>query len=157
MSEEKLTEALMDGHAEVDGIVEDEGQRYRDRLKDLLENPRSRNLLIWKAYGVDPYLYEETIESLSKKNAGRVGDALQSEIGGLIAACKFQANVEITYRGISRAAEKAVIEKHRAARNMDASDLRAYAARTRKKLEFEQAKERRKNGKGGVQPDKQPA
>ena len=156
MSSDKLTSAITDGHAEVDGTVEDSFTAFRARYKELLLNLNARNLVMWKQNGVDAYLFEATPQSLAKKNAGMIGAPLQMEMAGLFAACKFQAMSEIVIRDIAKAAFRAVQEKHSAAKGLTRVQLVQYAKATRKKLEFEEARARRTNGKANAGQNQQP-
>ena len=155
MTADKLTSAITDGHAEVDGTVEDSFAAFRARYKELLLNPNARNLVMWKQNGVDAYLFEATPQSMAKKNAGMIGAPLQMELSGLFAACKFQAMSEIVIRDIAKAAFRAVQEKHSASKGLTRAQLVQYAKATRRKLEFEEARTRRANGKTSTGPDKQ--
>lgn len=138
-----LENAITDGYAERDEISERLSAAVDDRKKELLSNPKKRNLKIWATYRVDKWLWSHTPQSITKLAGKNIDDKWAYAISGLICACFIQARDEIAMMKIISSSDSSVSSIKNALKNIDRKDLLIFGKTGISKTEFKSARERR--------------
>lgn len=131
--------------SELDAEVEENGQYVRSRIKELLEDPGSRNISLWSAEGIDSSMFEITFSDLEHASGGIHDLAYTIQVAGLWGACRLQALVEVFSKGILKNIDSQSKRLREVADKSDREELRLAAIEGTTKEEFRAAK-KIKNG-----------
>jgi hypothetical protein len=145
---DQLAARIADNAAETDEIAEDAQDAYSARFFELLHDPTQRDVEMWEdaaaAVEMDPEWLALSLADFNSVQVGGRSLAWQMAHALVVAVAKEQAFTEIVLRPLIMAAE----EHAASVKKSSTGTVRALAKTGVAKRVFDEAKERRKAGRG---------